>query len=128
PTLTTDDNQARKQAAAVTELKEYALREQQDVLAYLEKDERSGQVENVQTYFSVNGIAVTGSKEVAENIAAYPEVEKVLPNEERELFTTSATDEAVKKPEANLDQVEWNIEKVKAPQVWDKGINGQGAV
>src|SRR5699024_4492353 len=75
-----------------------------------------------------NGIAVTGSKEVSKDVACYPEVEKVLPNEERELFPTSVTDETVKKPEANLDQVEWNIEKVKAPQVWDKGINGQGAV
>ncbi|MBU5465821.1 S8 family serine peptidase [Virgibacillus sp. MSJ-26] len=127
-TLTTYDIQARQHAAAVTELKETALREQQDVLAYLEKAEKSGQVENFQTYFIVNGIAVTGSKEVAKDIAAYPEVEKVLPNEERELFPTSVTDETVKKPEANLDQIEWNIEKVKAPQVWDKGINGQGAV
>src|SRR5699024_8889735 len=117
--------QANQHAAAVTELKEMAMNEQQDVVAYLEE---SDQVKDYHTYFIVNGMAVTASKKVAEDIAAYPEVKKILPNEKRQLFPTTTFDESVKKPEADLEHVEWNVEKVKAPRVWEEGIKGKGTV
>lgn len=123
--LTSMEIQANQHAAAVTELRETAMNEQQDVLTYLED---SDQVKDYHAYFIVNGMAVTGSKEVAAEIAEYPEVEKILPNENRQLFSTSAMDENVKKPEADLDHVEWNVEKVKAPHAWDEGVDGKGTV
>ena len=48
----------------------------------------SGNVDEFNSYFIVNGMAVTATKEVAEKIAAFAEVEKILPNEERQLHET----------------------------------------
>ena len=71
-------------------------------------------------------MAVTATKEVAEKVATFAEVEKVLPNETRELFATK-TKNAVT-PESEIANVEWNVERVNAPQVWDMGIDGSGTV
>ena len=34
----------------------------------------------------------------------------------------------VKAPQAQLANIEWNIERVNAPQAWDMGIDGSGTV
>src|SRR5699024_6047371 len=73
-------------------------------------------------------MAVNASKKVAEDSAAYPEVEKILRKVKRQWFPTTSVDESVKKPEADLEHVEWNVEKVKAPRVWEEGIKGKGTV
>src|SRR5690606_21045472 len=54
------------------------------------------------------------------------EVEKVLPNETRQLQTTVVENAAA--PKSQLANVEWNVERVNAPQVWDMGIDGSGTV
>lgn len=126
--LTTQEMQKYQHAATVSALKETALNEQQDVISYLKEAKESGQVKDYRSYFIVNGIAVTGTQEVAEKIADYPEVEKVLRNETRKLFSIDVMDKEMHKPEADSEHVEWNVEKVKAPHVWEQGITGQGAV
>lgn len=126
--LTTQKIQEHQHAAVVSTLKETALNEQQDVISYLNKAKELGDLKDYHHYFIVNGISVTGPQEVAEDIADYSEVEKILPNETRQLFSIADMEKHVKKPEANREHVEWNVEKVKAPYVWEQGINGQGAV
>ncbi|PAV27584.1 peptidase S8, partial [Virgibacillus profundi] len=78
------------------------------------------------SYYIVNGIAVTATKEVAEKIATFAEVEKILPNETRELFTTVSKN--AKTPQSEIANVEWNVERVGAPAVWDMGFDGTGTV
>ncbi|MGA9227041.1 MAG: S8 family serine peptidase, partial [Mesobacillus sp.] len=85
-----------------------------------------GNVEDIHSYYIVNGMAVTATKEVAEKVASFAEVEKVLPNEMRQLFTTK-TKEAVA-PASEVANIEWNVQRVKAPDVWAMGIDGAGTV
>src|SRR5699024_12453923 len=68
---------------------------------------------------------MTATKEVAEKVAAFTEVEKIWPNENRQLISTVDTDE--KQPEAD-DDVEWNIDRVNARQAWEMGADGSGTV
>jgi len=119
--------QSQQHSAVISELKETALTEQVKVLDFLEKHDES-QVKDVHSYFIVNGLAVTATKEVAEKIASFSEVEKILPNENRELFTGVEQSEQVKRPQSERADIEWSVEKVKAPEVWDKGITGKGVV
>src|SRR5699024_3419458 len=76
----------------------------------------------------VNGMAVTAPKEVAEKLAAFPEVEKILPNEQRTLHTTF--DNKVDLSQVNLgnDDIEWNVDRVNAPDAWAMGVDGSGTV
>ncbi len=115
-----------QRSAVVSELKATSLESQQTVKEFLEQEAAKGNAENITSYYIVNGMAVTATKEVAQKIAMFPEVEKVLPNETRQLFTTK-TEKAIA-PKAEVANVEWNIERVKAPNVWAMGIDGAGTV
>ncbi|MFJ7727821.1 S8 family serine peptidase [Neobacillus sp. NPDC097160] len=114
-----------QRSAVVSELKATAHEEQQNVLKYLNQEVHKGNVESFKPFFIVNGMAVTATKEVAEKIAAFSEVEKVLPNETRQLFVSTSKEES---PNSNLANVEWNVERVGAPALWEKGIDGTGVV
>lgn len=113
-------------SAVVSELRLTSLESQQNVKQYLEQQVKAGKAKDITSYYIVNGMAVTATKEVAEAIGTFAEVEKVLPNETRQLNTTVV--ENADAPKSQLANVEWNIERVNAPQVWDMGIDGSGTV
>lgn len=115
-----------QRSAVVSELKATSLESQQTVKQFLEQEVAKGNAEDITSYYIVNGMAVTATKEVADKVATFPEVEKVLPNETRQLFTTK-TENAVT-PKAEVANIEWNIERVKAPEAWAMGIDGAGTV
>ncbi|MFD1173866.1 S8 family serine peptidase [Oceanobacillus picturae] len=113
-----------QRSAVVSELKATSLTSQQNVKDFLESQLESGKVEDYKSFHIVNGMSVTATKEVAEKIATFAEVEKILPNEKRELFTTVTED--AKAPASEIANVEWNVERVGAPAVWDMGFDGSG--
>lgn len=114
-----------------------AEKTQQPVEEYLKKEVNNGNVKKYKSYFIVNALAVTSTKEVLDNLATLPEVDKILPDEKRELqkveinteeITQKSVEESAYKDAVTPSRVEWNISKVKAPQVWAKGIDGKGVV
>ncbi|MFC5603785.1 S8 family serine peptidase [Sporosarcina koreensis] len=113
-------------SAVVSELRLTSLESQQNVKQYLEQQVKAGNAKDITSYYIVNGMAVTATKEVAEAIGTFAEVEKVLPNETRQLQTTVVENTAA--PKSQPANIEWNIERVNAPQVWDMGIDGSGTV
>lgn len=163
-------------SSVVSSLRETASRTQYALEQYLEQEVDRGKVKEYKSYFIVNALAITSTKEVMEQIALHPEVEKLLPNEERFLQkavidkSAQAPDKsqdgvkdspasgkdseavisgpAVKKPanggggaqtavepkepaaESALSNsnVEWNIDYINAPEVWERGIDGTGIV
>jgi bacillopeptidase F len=119
-----------KRNAIVSELRSTAISTQANVLEYLEKEASVGNAKEIQSFFIVNGMAVTATKQVAEKIAEFPEVEKILPNEVRQLHEPANRGNSLlvenKKPAS--ENVEWNIDRVGAPQVWEMGIDGTGTV
>jgi len=139
--------------SVVSALRETASRTQFKLEEYLRKAQQSGEVKDYKSYFIVNAMAVTSSKEVMERIALFPEVEKILPNEKRhlqkvEIDKDAAVEPAVKMPavkpadevstslgdskqatkDVNPSSVEWNIAQINAPEVWNMGIDGTGIV
>ncbi|WP_284036571.1 S8 family serine peptidase [Neobacillus sp. 114] len=120
-----------KRNTIVSELKATAQESQADLIAYLEEQVKAGNAKDVQSFFVVNAIAVTATQEVMEKAAAFMEVEKILPNETRQLFVpekSSAAGTAVQEPQAATTGIEWNIDRVGAPRVWEMGIDGSGTV
>src|SRR5699024_2538592 len=114
-----------QRSAVISELKSTAIETQQNVKEYLEEQIEEGNAENLQSYYIVNGLAITATKDVAQKLSTFSEVEKILPNETRQLISTVEEDE--KHPQAE-DDIEWNVDRVNAPQAWNMGADGSGAV
>ncbi|TCS95440.1 bacillopeptidase F [Hazenella coriacea] len=119
--------QLMQRSAVVSELRSTAIDTQAHLKDYLTKQKKAGKVKEFESFYIVNGMAVTGTKEVAEAIAAFPEVEKVLPNEKRQLHAPNKVN-AKATSKAGTNAIEWNIERVGAPQTWNLGIDGTGTV
>ncbi|WP_062238238.1 S8 family peptidase [Fictibacillus sp. FJAT-27399] len=134
-----------KRSAVVSELRATALETQTGVKQYLSQQEKEGNAKDIRSYFIVNGMAVTATKIVMEKVASFPEVDKVLPNEIRHIQpvqeakgkaiptkkAAKAADKAAKagkETKAETASVEWNIDRVGAPQAWNMGIDGSGTV
>ncbi|WP_145425738.1 protease inhibitor I9 family protein, partial [Staphylococcus saprophyticus] len=83
--LTAAKTQYTKRSAVVSELRATSDETQQALLAYLQKEKKNKQVNDIHSYYIVNGLAVTATKEVMEKVASFPEVAQVLPNETRQL-------------------------------------------
>lgn len=113
-------------SSIVSTLRNTATETQDEVMDYLEDAKKKGEVRDIQSFYVVNAIAVTGTKEVMDKIAAYQEVEKILPNETRQLITPTSSMETTSVSDQST--VEWGVERVGAPQVWDMGIDGSGIV
>lgn len=122
-----------KRNAVVSELRATSIETQANVKEYLEKAVADGRAKDIQSFYVVNGMAVTATKEVMEELARFPEIEKLLPNEVRQLdpaAEAAATTEmeVEEKPAANLENIEWGVAQIGAPQAWEMGVDGQGTV
>jgi subtilisin family serine protease len=82
-----------------------------------------------RSFYIVNGILVKGSREVAEALAARPDVARVEGNPQirNVLPQPITTVEAPSQPETP-NAVQSNINYTHAPQVWARGFTGRGLV
>ncbi|MCB5167723.1 S8 family serine peptidase [Streptomyces bambusae] len=112
-------SRAGKAAAVLKAKKDHAGRTQAGLLKALE-----GAGADYTSYWIVNAVKVVGSGKLAENLARRPEV------------ATIEADEKVTLPkplegsrEAAADAVEWNVDRINAPKVWEQfGVRGEGIV
>ncbi|WP_144494303.1 S8 family peptidase [Bacillus pumilus] len=126
--LTAAKTQYTKRSAVVSELRATSEETQQALLTYLQKEQKKKQVKEIHSYYIVNGLAVTGTKEVMEKVAAFPEVDQVLPNETRQIHRPVDLKTKQKKQMKAVDGVEWNISQIHAPEAWALGYDGTGTV
>lgn len=115
-------------SAVVSDLRATADATQANLLDYLKQAKDKGVVKDYDSYYIVNALKVTSSKDVMEELAASEEVEKILPNRERKILEPTKAEE--KKVAALAEEVEaWGVERVGAPAVWQEtGLDGSGVV
>ncbi|KGA97788.1 peptidase S8 [Alkalihalobacillus alcalophilus ATCC 27647 = CGMCC 1.3604] len=116
-----------QRSAVVSHLKATSMETQHEILNWLEKQKETKSVQDYESFYIVNALAVTATEEVMKELATRPEVAKVLPNETRQLMTPTQTSESTPE-EIETSSIEWNIERVGAPEVWNMGIDGSGTV
>ncbi|MGW6206694.1 S8 family serine peptidase [Streptomyces sp. NPDC055089] len=76
------------------------------------------------SYWISNTVKVTGSKALAQKIAARPDVASIEADDPIQLPPTS---NGVN--EAKVDGIEWNVDRINAPKVWNEyGVRGDGTV
>ncbi|RPF52137.1 S8 family serine peptidase [Aquisalibacillus elongatus] len=125
--LSAFNTELAQRSSVISELKYTAKTSQADVIKFLEQAMDSGTVDDFHSYYIVNGMAVTATKEIANKLSNFHSVEKILPNETRQLYDVEI-DENAEAIQSEIANVEWNVEQVNAPQVWDMGIDGSGIV
>jgi subtilisin family serine protease len=75
-------------------------------------------------FWIVNAVKVTGDAKLAAEIAKLPEVDRIEPDRTVTMPVPEPAD-----PVAKVNAVEWNIDRVGAPRVWDElGVRGEGIV
>src|SRR5699024_6303827 len=113
----------------VNQLQETAKESQKSIKQFLDESKDQGSVEEYTEYFIVNGFALTATKEVAEELASRPEVKSVLLDEVKTLEPINTEELSNKIAEKSLSEdVEWHLDRIDAPAVWEKGITGEGVV
>lgn len=122
PHATAYEKKMEARFAVVDALRHLARETQEPVLGLLRAEEAKGNVVEINPFYIVNIIHVRANQEIIQQLALRPEIEAILPN----------TKIALEMPEINsaeVDSVEWNIDRIGAPAVWDiYGIDGSGVV
>jgi subtilisin family serine protease len=122
------DAKEEKGAAAVAAAKAFAETSQEDVLAAL--DEAGVDYES---FWGASTVKVEGDAGTLADLAAFDEVEAVVAAPEYGMIEPVNPDG---KPESEFQTwdavqeaaVEWGVEDVGAPEVWEQGFTGEGIV
>ncbi|WP_078594046.1 S8 family serine peptidase [Evansella clarkii] len=127
PETTAYNQKMAARYAVVDALRTTAETTQAPLLSTLEQALDQGDVKEYESFYIMNVISVTATKEVVEKLSFFPEVERITENEMIELVLPEKTDE----PPLSVtdDNIEWNIDRVQAPEAWEAfGATGQGIV
>lgn len=100
-----------------------AERTQDAVRALLEQARQAGRVGAITPLWIVNAVAFEGETSIANTIRERPEVDRV---ETDSTIPMDPARSAIVEP--RLGTVEWNVAKIRAPEVWASGISGQDVV
>ena len=107
----------------IQSLKKTALTRPQGILDFIKKEESSGRVDRYTPYWIFNGLAVRATPDVIEQIALREDVGIVT-----EDFSIPRPSFSSSTPLQTAACDSWNIEKIRAPAVWDRGYDGSGVV
>ncbi len=111
-------NRSQRLRIVILALQNQANATQGRIISLLETYQSEGTVSEFESYWVFNGLAVTATQQVINELAALPEVALITPDE---TFSGPAGHESMGPPEANLDLV-------NAPELWHLGYLGQGIV
>ncbi|MCC2251086.1 S8 family serine peptidase [Virgibacillus sp. AGTR] len=127
--LSTAKAKQLKQRTVVSALQENAEKTQQDLKSLLKKQKQSGNIKQFHSYFIVNAFSVTGNEKSVERIAKSKQVKSIILDEQQQLLPIEEDNTfAVKQTDNQSEDTEWNIERVGAPEVWERNITGEGTV
>jgi subtilisin family serine protease len=114
----------RARAAVVERLRENASTSQAAILRYLEQEQSKGSVLEFESFYIVNLVYVKATSAVIEQLARRVDVKLIMPNSEIHLDPPQFSEPSG----FSLLAVEWGVERVKAPDVWALGFDGESVV
>jgi uncharacterized repeat protein (TIGR01451 family) len=112
---------AEKGRYVFEQLTEVAQRSQQDLLSTLEAMDVA-----YQPFWIANMVWVRGDQAAIESLATRTDVARIYANPE--VLMAEPEPSAPQPGLQYIDSLEWNIKKVRAPEVWEAGYTGEGVV
>ena len=116
-------SKAQKGVYVTNLLRETAARTQPAVITQLE---RLGV--NYRTYWITNMIAAQGDRAVVEALAQNPAVARIDPNRAVKLLPEPEVITSERVPKGSAEAIEWGVQKIGAPEVWQMGYRGEEVV
>ena len=122
PDLSTLSNDATK-ADKVRYLQEYASNNQLSLIDYL--IELGARIDNLKTWWIFSGLTFRSTEDIIKKIATRPDVDYLIDDFTVQL-QNKRTVESISI--SDIRTIEWNIEKVVAPECWNEGFNGANII
>ncbi|MFJ5761166.1 S8 family serine peptidase [Neobacillus sp. NPDC093182] len=113
----------RVRSAVVSGLQTTAEQTQYHIKNFIRQKKAEGKLKDDQSYYIVNAVSFTSTKEILQEIAAFPEVNHIYLNERQDLPKPKTS--GVQKLTSELP---WNLEKIQAKKAWENGLDGSGVV
>lgn len=113
----------RVRSAVLSGLQTNAEQTQYPIKDFIRQKKDEGKLKDDQSYYIVNAVSFTSTKEVVQEMAAFPEVNHIYLNE-RQALPKPKTSEVQKL----TNELPWNLEKIQATKAWEKGLDGSGVV
>jgi subtilisin family serine protease len=113
-----DMEHAERVQSVISALQSNADASQKEVSQLLAGWEERGMVHDIETFWVFNGIAVTASQEVIDQLAAHPDIASITPNR--------SFDAPILPP--GIQQIEQNLHVINAQALWELGYRGEGIV
>ncbi len=104
-------------------LKKTALERQGSIIDVIKKEQVSGQVEDFTPFWIFNGLFLKATPEVVKMLALRDDVDLIT-----EDFSIPVPSFVKSSPLQVDAPYVWNIEKIRAQEVWDLGYDGSGVV
>jgi subtilisin family serine protease len=120
--------EARRQYV-VAALKDFSILSQRGVVAQLNQQQRSQQVNQVTTYWIANVINCYATSEAISQLAKRNDIESIDYDETRMLLDPAERKNAVAMEGVpGSREITWNVVKINANAVWALGFNGEGVI
>ncbi|MFA9558868.1 S8 family serine peptidase [Evansella sp. AB-rgal1] len=123
----TYDQKMAARYAVVNTLRATAETTQAPLISILEVAQADGEVKSFESFYIMNVLSVTATKDIINKLSYLPEVARITENETIDLVFPEKSSEPM--TYVTDDGVEWNIDRVQAPDVWSEfGVTGEGIV
>jgi len=124
------DKEARR-TFVVEQLQDTATVSQASLISQLDSWQDNGHIHSYRPFWIINAIAIVGTPDIVDLIAARPEVERVALDESFELIQPPAVPDPSLVPMTQTRQAalsnSWGLDRVRAPASWyGLGIDGSG--
>jgi len=119
----TEKNKALRSRKVIRALKATALNRKKNLISFLKKEKASGNVLDYTSFWIFNGFYLKATPEIIKKLYSRNDVEIIT-----EDFPISLPVSFASTTMQSDSPYTWNIEKIRAPQVWDMGYSGSGVV
>ncbi|MFZ5828406.1 MAG: S8 family serine peptidase [Bacillota bacterium] len=109
----------------VRALQDQSARTQAALRSLLQNLTAAGDLRHCRYFYVINAMAARANRSAVEALARDPSVAKILPDE---TITLNPIGPIRMAAEAEPAALEWNVERVGAPSVWQLGYDGSGVV
>lgn len=116
-------NKEQQREVVVNDLMQLSKNGQAEIMKDLNQGQKANLVGNVKSFWIINAIGCSATKDMVYSIADRPDVRYVMKDLE-----VHAIDDEDAEPILDRTSNHWNIEMVNADQVWAMGYTGAGVI
>lgn len=110
----------------VHSLQEISHDTQQSITSFLDKKKEASSVESYHSFYIINAIEVTSTKDVLEEIAARDDVLSVGLNETYTLEQGELETARLEDADEKSKESPWNLQNINVEEAWNLGFEGEG--